>query len=310
MNYENGLKRTMSNLDEIVKTIQDAREAVYSKEWIVHSRPQAMYDTEVHTFHNSLHKSSMDDNVEKTIEKFKYSFDNWIKSHKRISFTGLDAFPDRTVTLGVTHQLDELHMVYKHQIVVLEGDYKYHWRLDPQIWCRRLETLKELDVLVLAVPFPKNASMHPDTLAILDRCNELNIPVHIDAAWFGCCRDIQFNCDHPAIQTVTFSLSKALGMGCHRIGVRYAREPQHGPIQIMNEFNYVNVADVWIGLQLMEKFGPDFWWNKYAVHYNKVCRDFELIPAKAIHVAWNDQKNLVGIRNLLRYLGGGKLDTL
>ena len=55
MNYENGLKRTMSNLDEIVKTIQDAREAVYSKEWIVHSRPQAMYDTEVHTFHNSLH---------------------------------------------------------------------------------------------------------------------------------------------------------------------------------------------------------------------------------------------------------------
>ena len=99
-------------------------------------------------------------------------------------------------------------------------------------------------------------------------------------------------------------------MGCHRIGVRYAREPQHGPIQIMNEFNYINVADAWIGLQLMEKFGPDFWWNKYASHYNKVCRDFELIPAKAIHVAWDDQKNLVGIRNLLRYLGGGKTDTL
>jgi len=277
---------------------------MYSKDLIQTTRPRAMYDNEIHALHNKR-RISGDNNVEKLKEKFENQIDQWINSHKRIKFTGLANFPDRNVVLGVTHQLDDLHMQYKGHIAVFKGDYRYHWRLDPNVHCRALHTLVYADIVVLAVPFPGNANMHPETMEILEKCRVFRIPVHIDAAWFGCCQNIDFNCDHPAIQTVTFSLSKALGMGCHRIGLRYARKPQAGPVKIMNDFGYTNIADMYLGIQMMKKFGTDFWWNKYENHYNKICKDFDLKPANAIHVAW-DKDTLVGIRQLLRYLEEGK----
>jgi hypothetical protein len=138
---------------------------------------------------------------------------------------------------------------------------------------------------------------------ILNKCLELKISVHIDAAWYPCCRDINFNVDHPAIKTVTFSLSKAFGLGIHRIGLRYAREPVAGPIKIMNDFGYTNIAEVWIGLKFMERFGTDFWWNKYEKHYNKLIEDCKLKPSKAIHVALSE-KGSISTKNALLYLTG------
>ena len=41
---------------------------MYSKELIQTTRPRAMYDKEIHAFHNSLHISSMDDNYEELID--------------------------------------------------------------------------------------------------------------------------------------------------------------------------------------------------------------------------------------------------
>ncbi len=289
---------------------------MYTKDLIQTTRPRAMYDREVHAFHHALYTTPVvlnhqyvDNNADGLIEEFKQRIDMWIKSHKRIKFTGLDAFPDRNIILGVTHQLDDLHMQYKGRVAVFKGDYRYHWRLDPNVRCRALQTLVSPDIVVIAAPFPGNANMHPEILEILEKCRVSNIPVHIDAAWFGCCQNIEFNCDHPAIQSVSFSLSKALGMGIHRIGLRYAREPQHGPVKIMNDFGYTNVADIWVGIQMMEKFGTDFWWNKYGHHNAKVCEDFNLKPSSAIHVAW-DGDDLVGIRKLLRYLEEGSLGGL
>ena len=277
---------------------------MYTKDLIQTTRPRAMYDNEIHTSEKSRYLNQSDQNVEKLTEQFKEEIDKWIHSHKRIKFTGLEQFPDRNVVLGVTQQLDDLHMQYKGRIAVFKGDYRYHWRLDPNVHCRALHTLVYPDIVVLSVPFPGIADIHPETMEILEKCRVFNIPVHIDAAWFGCARNIELNCDHPAIQTVTFSLSKALGMGVHRIGLRYARKPQPGPVKIMNDFGYTNVADMWNGIQMMKKFGADFWWNKYENHYNKVCEDFDLKPANAIHVAW-DKDMLVGIRQLLRYLEEG-----
>ena len=47
-------------------------------------------------------------------------------------------------------------------------------------------------------------------------------------------------------------------MGVHRIGLRYARKPQQGPVKIMNDFGYTNIADMWNGIQAMKKFGADY----------------------------------------------------
>ena len=232
-------------------------------------RKRPMYDHEIHDFHLDLRKPwissssvtgipSMDDNVELLRNTFKEKMHEWICNHKLISFTGLEAFPDKNVCLGVTHQLDELHIMNSGKIVIFDGEYNYHERLFPNIPLRTVDSLSSNDVLVIATPFTWfDNDIHPDMSDILEKCLQLNIPVHLDAAWYPCCRDINFNIDHPAIQTITFSLSKAFGMGAHRIGLRYSREPINGPIKIMNDFGYTNVADMWIGLHFMKQFGTE-----------------------------------------------------
>ena len=253
------------------------------------SRKRPLYDIEVHRFHNSLHNNtttSDTDDYHKITAVFKEKMHEWICDHELISFTGLDAFLDRNICLGVTHQLDELHMMHNKKIVIFDGDYYYHYRLFPETKTITVDTLSENDVLVVATPFTfYDNDVHPEMIEILEKCLQLDIPVHIDAAWYPCCRDVNFNVDHPAIKSVTFSLSKAFGMGAHRIGLRYTREPMHGPIQLMNEFGYVNVADVWIGLEFMQHFGTDFWWRKYGEHYNTIIQHCNLAPSKAIHTA-------------------------
>ena len=79
------------------------------------SRKRPLYDREVHKFHNDLHNNTTTgatEDPDKITVLFKEKMHEWICDHKLISFTGLDAFPDRNICLGVTHQLDELHMMH------------------------------------------------------------------------------------------------------------------------------------------------------------------------------------------------------
>ena len=55
--------------------------------------------------------------------------------------------------------------------------------------------------------------------------------------------------------------------------------------------------------KFMDKFGTDFWWNKYEDTYNKMCKELDLTPSKAIHVAYDD-KRMCGVRPILRKIYG------
>ena len=110
--------------------------------------------------------------------------------------------------------------------------------------------------------------------------------------------DINFNFDHPAIQTFGISLSKG-GIGGNRIGVRFARKKPEGAITIMNDFHMNQQPLLYIGLKFMEDFGPEYFWRKYESKYYKVCEDFDLTPTKTIHLAIDKDKP-VGVRSLLR----------
>jgi hypothetical protein len=102
-------------------------------------------------------------------------------------------------------------------------------------------------------------------------------------------------------------------MGSQRIGIRYTRERVNGPVSVMNDFNYANVSDMWIGVEAMQFFGVDYWWSNYGDLHSKVCTDFGLTASDSIHVAWNysnlDNKHLLGIRTPLRFLIEGVFDA-
>jgi len=241
-------------------------------------------------------------------ETFLPTIDEWIQSHQRAKYIGLDSFPVRETILGVTQQLDEIHMKYHNNISIFQGEYKYHNRL--RSFVRELKSKIDImpgEAVVITAPSVITTNILPNLPDILDYCASLDCDVHIDGAWFPMCRDFELDVSHPAIKSVSVSLSKAYGMGSQRIGIRYTREKTIGPISIMNDYGYQNVSDAWLGVHKMRYYGPDFWWSRYEDKYEKVCKDFNLDPADSIHVAWKDTE-YVGIRTPLRMLIENKYD--
>lgn len=238
--------------------------------------------------------------------EFLAEFDQWLHGGKLNKLSGLSAFPHRDFICGVTHALDDLHITFGSQLVCLEKEYAYHKRMKPEFVHRNLSTLATGDVLVLGVPFAYYGGLHPETSEVLDRCLQLDIPVHIDAAWFGCMRDFSFCFDHPAIRTVSFSLSKGLGLGSHRAGVRYARDRHRGPVTIVNDFGMEVNSVMACGLRFMKEFGADYLQNRYGDAYAYTCEKLKLRPTQAIHMAFAEDSSGIwypnGVRPFLRYL--------
>lgn len=283
--------------------MRDSGERQYSEEWLQVERPQPMYDQSINTFYDGFYKDNPVHlpNLDKI---FKYQFLDWLDSHDLSRFDGVDAFKRRDIIAGCTQYIDDLYQRLGSRLRVLEGDYKYHWRLNNNIKYftddQFLRARDEKEELLISMPFPKYCDVHPKMTELLDECQMYNIPVHIDGAWISCCRDIRFNFDHPAIKTFAISLSKG-GLGGNRIGLRFARQTPQGSITIANDFNMNHQSLMWMGVLFMADFGPEYFWRKYGEKYNKVCADFNLEPTKIIHLARKNGQ-LVGIRPLLRAL--------
>lgn len=278
--------------------MRDSKERQYSTEWLQTSRPQPMYDGSINEFYdnfylsNPVHNSNLD-------SEFKESMLWWLKNHKLSTFEGLNSFTRIDIINGCTQYIDDLYQRCG-SLHIFENDYKYHWRLNPSITYVNFDTLIHGKELLISMPFPFSGDVHPQMDKILDKCYKDDIPVHIDGAWISCIRDIKFDFSHPAIKTFGVSLSKG-GLGGNRIGIRLSKEIPQGAITIMNDFNMNNQALVSMGIQFVEKFGVEYFWRKYENEYFQVCKDFELTPTKAIHLAIKDNAP-VGIRPLLRYL--------
>ena len=279
------------------------------REKIQRERWQPMYDSEIHGYLKSLFKEPYP-NWNDLAEKYIDTFHQWIQSSQLNKLEGLSAFPHRDVCVGVTHSLDDLHICYGDRLVVLEKEYKYHLRIRPQIKIKKTEALSEGDVLVISLPFCNSGNIHHEMDSVLEICLKNRIPIHIDSAWFGACRDIYFDYSHPAVQSVSFSLSKGLGLGSHRTGLRYSRERLPGPVTVTNNFKFYIQSSVWIGLKFMQKFNPDYLQNKYADIYKEVCKNLELKPSSTIFVAYEKNPNgnyyPVGLRPILRWISEQK----
>lgn len=278
-------------------------------------RQRPMYLSKFTKFRQNLDMKTYPKDPHAYTDLFINTMDDWIRLHKHIQYHGLDTFTRRDAILGTTHQLDELHQLHGKHIAVYRGEYKYHRRLT-DFTVKEITHYSELntgDVFIASYPSCITTGYHKDFDKLLDYCYNKQIPVHVDGAWFGQCRNFEFDVSHPAVQSVSVSLSKALGMGSQRIGIRYTKEKTVGPISIMNDFAYCNVSDMWLGVEAMNHFGPDYWWANYGDLYSKVCKDFNLTESNSIHVGWhveeNEKPRQLGIRTPLRFLIEGFFDV-
>ena len=270
----------------------------YEDTWLETDRPQPLTDSKIEKLIEELlpHKWGYDTS-NNIYDQFKQEMTSWLFRSKLNSITGFDSFDRVDIIHGCTQFIDNIYMQCRPQII--KGDYKYHHRLGN--WDMPVGLLKENIPLIIAMPFPSTGTVHEQMTEILDECLDKEIPVHIDGAWITCCRNIVFDVGHPAIRSIGISLSKGLGLGWNRIGLRWTRENRNDSITIMNDFNMNMRAPAMIGLHFLRNLPPDYLWNKYGDSYYKVCADFALTPTKSIYIALKDN-HPVGVSPLIRHL--------
>lgn len=271
----------------------------YSPNFLQVERPKPLSDKFIETeIQQILHGNWSHDITDQVYSDFKKECEDWIFSSSLNNLSGIGAFPRKDIIIGCTQFIDTLYM--RSPLQTLRGDYRYHERLGSS-YIKDVGSLIPDIPLVIAMPFPQVGSPHKDMEEILHECTIKNIPVHIDGAWITCCQGVTFDFSHPAIKSVGISLSKGLGLGWNRVGLRWTREKTPDAITIMNDFNMNCRVLAKIGLHFVRKFPTDYLWNNYGHLNKKVCEDFNLTQTNSIYLALKDNQP-VGIAPLIRYL--------
>lgn len=271
----------------------------YSAKFLQVERPKPLSDKHIESeIQEVLHGNWDHDITDRVYDNFKQECESWIFNSQLNTISGIDTFTRKDIIIGCTQFIDTLYM--RGPVQVLRGDYKYHERLG-LAYVKDVGSLITDIPLVIAMPFPRIGAPHDDMDEILYECQSKNIPVHIDGAWISCCKDISFNFDHPAIRSVGISLSKGLGLGWNRIGLRWTKETDQDAITIMNDFNMNCRVLAKIGLHFLQKFPSDYLWQEYGHLNAQVCTDFNLTQTKSIYLALRDGQP-VGIAPLIRHL--------
>ena len=271
----------------------------YSIDYLEIDRPSPLSDNHIESMIQDVLSGQLDRDISNNIySNFKIEANNYFNNSKLNSLKGLDTFNRIDIINGCTQYIDNLYM--QGPVQVLRGDYRYHERLN-LAYIKDVGSLIRDIPLIIAMPFPSVGAVNSDMNEILHECTIKNIPVHIDGAWLTCCKDIEFDFTHNTIQSVGISLSKGLGLGWNRIGLRYTKQTNIDSITIMNDFNMNLRAVAMIGLHFVRNLPSDYLWNKYCESYYKICRDFSLTPTNSIYLALRDNQP-VGISPLIRYL--------
>jgi hypothetical protein len=270
----------------------------YDPKWLETERPQPLADSYIEQLQQDVLNGKLDKDITDNVyTNFKKEMTAWLLQSQLNTITGLDSFNRVDIVNGCTQFIDTVYM--NGPVQVLAGDYRYHARLGN--WYTYPGFLNEEKQLIIAWPFPSTGDTHAAMNDILNEAENKGISVHIDGAWFTCCRGIDFDLSHPSIKSVAISLSKGLGLGWNRVGLRWTKNSNADAVTIMNDFNMNLRAPAMIGLHFLRNLQPDYLWNTYGDIYYTICKDFNLTPTKSIYLALQDNQP-VGVSSLIRYV--------
>lgn len=248
-------------------------------------------------------------------------FLDWISSSKYNSISGTESFEYCDPSLGVTQSLDQFHydiLSTGRRLRMFRGEYPYSRDVHP--FNQELDflddhPLKAGDAVILSLPFSGTGRPHVRMHEILEECHKMDVPLFLDMAWFGTCRDIEVDLSHPGINQVAFSLTKGLTCGNYRSGIRLTRQflTKHAQdrLHLQHEWNHGIHLNCFIGKKLMQQFSPDTQVDLYLKHQLDICQDFEVEPSNCVHIATsNDSRwaeydrdgigNRLNLRDLIR----------
>lgn len=230
-------------------------------------------------------------------KSFKSLATDWFKSSKLNTLVGWNKFNETDIILGCTHYIESTCLKYGWKIQHLPNEYSYY-RLNgksPTL----IDDLQEHVPLIISLPTWQTCNIHSEWDRVLQICEEKNIDIHIDGAWFQSARDIEFDFDHPNIKSFAMSIGKGIDVQWNRIGIRWSRQKTVDSITIMNSLDQIHHSAITCGAYIMENVEKDYAWNKYAEANKKLATMNGLKQTNSCHVLRDDQNQLWGIGNIV-----------
>lgn len=247
-------------------------------------------------------------------DEFLNVYPEWIASSSLNSFTGLEKFPYKYISLGVTQALDDFisFCIQRSKTIrVFKGEYPYSREaVASNITFIEDAPLVVGDAVIISTPFSATGNLHPEWNSLIKTCNELEIPVFVDCAFFGSCMNIAVSFNEPCIDTVAFSPTKGLNCGYTRSGIAFThRAGKESTLDLLTEWHHGIHLHTAIALELMNTFSPDTIPKTYRESQLLVCNEYGLTPSNSIHLGLGGEGwehftrdgvcNRIGLRNAI-----------
>jgi len=236
-------------------------------------------------------------------KEFVELFHNTIQSSKCFELKNLEMFEIKETIIGCHHFIDSILIKNSiSNVQVLEHEYKYYERLNPNWnWATQGNLLPD-QPLIIATPFPGYLDVHPDFEQLLDETLEKNIDVHLDCAWLTCSKDLTIDVSHPSIKSIGISLSKGYASSWNRIGLRYTKvKDPTDPITIFDNADMCPESIIRNGICLLEHIPIDYMWNKYSTKYYSLIKEYNLTLGKILFAAYGKDRVIYSLSHLLTH---------
>lgn len=241
-------------------------------------------------------------------KRFLNNYIRWISSSNLNKFLGLKKFKYKVFSQGTTQSFDQFYLKYnKKRFRVFKGEYAYHllsFRNHNLKWAF-LDNLKldSNDAIIVSLPFSDSGFIHENLNEVLKLASKKKIPVLIDCCYLGACKNINFNFNKSAIETIVFSLSKTFPVSRYRIGMRIQKVDDDDPMYVYHKENYVNLLSCYIGNKLIQNFKFDYFYKKYYRKQMFLCKKMNIKPSNVVNLA-------LGGKDFKMYNRGGRHNRL
>lgn len=114
--------------------------------------------------------------------------------------------------------------------------------------------------------------------AMLNHCLKVNSKVFVDGAFIGTTFG-ELDLTHTAIDAISFSLSKAYGVGSLRAGIVFGKELAPTlTTPLKPQFNYYNFTSATHAIKLLTDLNIDFFLNQFKLAQKDVCEILNIEP--------------------------------
>ena len=234
---------------------------------------------------------------------FTEKYDSWIHSSEKFEISGLETFPHRLVTNGITEAFGDFYEVYTNfphrsvtneiteafgdfyeaytNLQVMRGEYTYHRDLGIEV-LDDYKDIAEHSLLIISYPFSATGNVHPEWDKIIAVCNERNVDVFIDCCLFGVSEVDTLDLHHDCITHVAFSFSKTFGTGGLRTGMLYKKNINNTTVEMINSHFYTQMAGMRLHYELMQQFTPDYMCDKYRDKQVELAKSLDIEPSDTV----------------------------